>query len=689
MLNFNKMFKWLVSLTLFLNIVLSTIVIADANHELELKKNNEVYSVEFFTSYAPQTALDMVLRLPGFTLQEEEDVRGFGATAGNVLIDGIRPPSKSGGIKNALLRIPASQVKQIEILRGINNAGDAAGQSVVANIVKANKLSAKRWQLILENTAGNGGKLYPQSELNFSTMLDEWKSSFKLNASKEKYPRDASIVSVDAQGELLTTQKEEQPSELNEVFLSSDLSKTIKNDTWQITSQIGWSQYRPDTKRWIYNQRPVSQMADSFYHNEKNSQYYSGEVGVDWAREYKQWTWRLLGLANWQNWWVDALSREELPVEFFLKGTKLRFDEHKKESVIRTTLSKKAEAGFSHEYGLEIAYNQMNSSLQLDSINTNNDVIGKIKANNAFVEEYRSEAFVNATWALNAYLIKLGLAGEYSQISVTGDSDNEQSLVYWKPSLAINYNLSEWTQYRLMFGALVGQLDFSDFAASADLVNDRLFFGNPKLNPEQTTRMSFSFDHRFKERGAVNLEVYHEWRKDVLEQLALTTGEQFLGNAGKARLWGVNTVFNLPLDGLINGGLVEITADWLDSEFDDPVISDSRMLTELENPQVKIDFRQDFSQFRWGVGYSGYQKSETYYVDEYDVIKDKPRWNAFIETSVFEQLKVRLEVENWGKERQYRERLLYTDNRGGELARFEKTDRVRGERIKLTIGGEF
>ena len=64
------------------------------------------YPPSFFVQFRPANAQDMVNRLPGFTFNEGEDVRGFGGAAGNVLIDGERPSSKSVPLDQLLQRIP-------------------------------------------------------------------------------------------------------------------------------------------------------------------------------------------------------------------------------------------------------------------------------------------------------------------------------------------------------------------------------------------------------------------------------------------------------------------------------------------------------------------------------------------------------------------------------------------------------
>jgi hypothetical protein len=52
------------------------------------------FDPDFFAAYAPVTALDMVRRIPGFSIDQGEGRRGFGENAGNVLIDGDRPATK-------------------------------------------------------------------------------------------------------------------------------------------------------------------------------------------------------------------------------------------------------------------------------------------------------------------------------------------------------------------------------------------------------------------------------------------------------------------------------------------------------------------------------------------------------------------------------------------------------------------
>ena len=93
------------------------------------------FEPSFFARYSPVTAYDMVRQLPGFSIDNGDALRGFGATAGNVLIDGQRPSSKNA-ISDELTRISARDVARIELI-GAAAAGDidVRGYTELANVV--------------------------------------------------------------------------------------------------------------------------------------------------------------------------------------------------------------------------------------------------------------------------------------------------------------------------------------------------------------------------------------------------------------------------------------------------------------------------------------------------------------------------------------------------------------------------
>jgi hypothetical protein len=104
-----------------------------------------IFEPAFFADSRPDTALDMIARLPGFGFDTgDTGTRGFAGAAGNVLIDGDRPSSKSDSLDQVLRRISADSVERIELIRGGAPGIDMQGRSVIANVVLRRTVTTER-----------------------------------------------------------------------------------------------------------------------------------------------------------------------------------------------------------------------------------------------------------------------------------------------------------------------------------------------------------------------------------------------------------------------------------------------------------------------------------------------------------------------------------------------------------------
>lgn len=99
-------------------------------------KGKQVYTPADFARFAPKTAYDMLVQVPGFTLRSADQERGLGQASENVLINGQRIANKSGGAIDELQRIPTGKVARIEIVDAAS-LGIAGLSGQVANVVLA------------------------------------------------------------------------------------------------------------------------------------------------------------------------------------------------------------------------------------------------------------------------------------------------------------------------------------------------------------------------------------------------------------------------------------------------------------------------------------------------------------------------------------------------------------------------
>ncbi|HET7817658.1 MAG TPA: TonB-dependent receptor plug domain-containing protein, partial [Sphingomicrobium sp.] len=105
-----------------------------------------VYTPADFARFAPRTAYDLLVQVPGFTIRSASQERGLGQASENVLVNGKRIANKSGGAIDELQKLSASRVERIEIVEAAS-LGIAGLSGAVANvIVKEAKASSGQFE---------------------------------------------------------------------------------------------------------------------------------------------------------------------------------------------------------------------------------------------------------------------------------------------------------------------------------------------------------------------------------------------------------------------------------------------------------------------------------------------------------------------------------------------------------------
>ena len=651
----------------------------------------ETYPREFFDRFVPQTALDLLSRVPGFTIGSGSDLRGFGGGAGNVLIDGERPTVKAGGLDEVLKRIPANTVARVEISRGAQRAGETAGQGIVAKVVTQSSGISGTWSAELERNSD--GLIYPRGEISVSAPVGPWSTTTRLNGYWEQFVfSDFDRQTFDGAGALLVFEEETLPSTLREVFIATEAKRPLGGGTLTLNGRFGNSRFYQETGRDGFFARRPDVNPDRRTDIRFDSEFWQGELSADWTRTVlDDWSFKLLGLGSFRD--IVQTSQNVVRQPVGAPGTTSRFraDRLPIELVSRGTIGRVG-GRLRPEFGVEVAFNQLDSVIALEV----EDAAGirpiALPASDVVVEELRGEAFANLVWtAAPRWTVESGLAVETSNIQVEGGVENESDFTFFKPSVALTHQLSDAVQFRAALRRTVGQLDFNDFAASANAEDGRFLGGNPDLGPDQTTRASFTADIRLPSSAALNVELFHEWRDDVLEQVILPSGAFGVDNAGSARLWGLQASGSLPLTRLLPGGLLEASVTVRDSTFDDPLTGGTRNITGLRRYEGDVDFRQDLTGqgFAWGIGYELPSDIAFFFVNETDAGEPRGGLSAFIETTRLFGVKMQLEVRNIGGLELPRERRFFAPDRGGVLSGSEFQDRRRGEFVKLTVSDQF
>ena len=623
----------------------------------------ESYDAAFFAPFSPQNALDMIQRLPGFTYDAgDESVRGFAEAGGNVLVDGARPVVKSGGLDAALVAIPARQVVRIDIVRKGATGAETSGQNIVANIVLAREAPG----VTASATAtGVDGSLFGDAALNLTRTLGRFHltSTTRFDSSGQRsygFRDQATPAGLRLQHDALR-----YDTDYPEWTQRLSLDGALGGGRTSVNAMLARARL---VETFAFEN---SGQADRFPDRKER---WRGELSADWTRALpRDYDFKLLALTNFTD--IDGVSLSQTGGTLATLRTtdRLAYPSHAREAIARATLAKGGDGAWRPEGGVELSWNTLDSR----SAMTHFDPDGSPRESSPthdHVSEARAEAFGALNWLPSPrWALDVGAALETSRIEAGGDSHNRNRFTFLKPHLSVTYTPDASTDISVSLRCAVGQLSFSDFAASANLVQGLSASGNPDLGPDEKISAEFDYTRRFGARGGFSLSAVHDWRRNVLEPDVLPSGAFVVANVRSARAWSLMANLDLPLDGFMPGGLLRLHYMRQDSRVTDPVTGAVRRLNATQPVNASASFRQDLriARLSWGVDYARGWRGFSWYADEARLDRHAPELGLFMETGRFLNAKLRVEVQGLTGRRDDFHRQLYAPNRAGLPARNE------------------
>lgn len=581
------------------------------------ESNIQIYETDFFVSAQPQTALDMLNRVPGFTIDGgNSDVRGFSGSAGNVLIDGQRPASKYDGVQNVLKRIKATSVLRIELIKGSAPGIDMQGQAVVVNIIRSTETTVGS-TLDAGLSYHADGRLMPSGQYDISwrangRMLEVSAKGEEKNQhdSGNGFRRSTNTSGQIIHNELSDVEASEKRGSVTVGYEQPALGGNLRLLTVLVDER---NQLDEDIERLV----PSSSMKFIAEDKDKSEvelgMYFNRDFGTD-----KQFA--LLAIQHWQT--NDEVETETRPFE----TTMFENNSRSGESVVRAAITQPLAQEIEIKWGLEGAYNFLDST----STSKVNEIIIPLPNSTAEVSEIRAEAFSNFVWAPRDNVnMQLGLAAEYSAISQAGENASTRSLSYFKPSLMFNWGPTDTDQFRGSIQREVGQLNFGDFVTSAELDTGTVNLGNPELAPDTSWVLGLTWERSFMTHATATFGLQRKYISDVVDIVPIYvpiegTSEVLIfgavGNIGSGTIDEAQFGLSLPFDDLgISGGLLQADVTYTSSDVQDPLTGEQRSISGVRQPwRGSVKWTQDLPvyKFRWGAEVYLARKEKQFRIDE-------------------------------------------------------------------------
>jgi len=566
----------------------------------DASENVLVYQSAFFADARPNTAYDMIQRLPAFTFDDGNTERGFAGTAGNVVINGQRPTSKSDDLQSVLSRIPASNVERIEIIRGGTQGIDMQGQTVIANVILKKADSTQ---------------IVAQADTNF--WLNDHHSVPDLSVQYTQHSGDSTYEASlkrfgnydDSVGKGTYSVTDVATGATQTVGAHSAGRGAGTSFTGAATVPLFDGQFKANL---LLQDSPFNSALDYYFPTGTqligdHTTAHTGELGLHWNGNVGSSQLETLVLQRLERDTDHNLSHEPTLDQDF------RSRNNTGETIARATLRHPIGTTITLETGLEGAYNF------LDGISSfvENGVAVPLPSANARVEEKRGEVFGQGTWKFDPeWLLEAGARFEYSKISETGGTDQSRHFFYPKPRAVLTWSPNKDTQLRFRYERVVGQLDFGNFIATSSLGGNGVQGGNPNLKPDQHTQYEFSWERHFWDKGALVVSLMHDQIKDVVDNVPVTSGGQTFdapGNIGTGTLDQLDVELTLPLDKLgLENGLLKSTNIFRRTRVKDPVTGVERFISpglsgnQSVRPQdIEFTLTQDLPSLKstWEIDY--------------------------------------------------------------------------------------
>jgi hypothetical protein len=662
-------------------------VLAPASAQTPAADSARIYLPADFAQFVPKTALDMVNRVPGFSIREEADERGLGQATGNVLINGQRVSGKSNDVVTALSRIPAQTVERIEVVDGATlDIPGLSGQ--VANVIVQSGGISGQYAYRPEFRSYNTDPLFTRFDISVSGTRGPVQYTLGLDNRASRSGASGPTWIYNPAGTLIEDRDElwrsnaEQPR-LSGRFVFDGPGTSIGN------LNLSYGRLYYDYLETGSRISPGSAARARRVTVDEGGDNY--EVAGDYEFGLGIGRLKLIGVTQGRH-----IPSETNVFTTFADGSPnaaSRFTSTGDErEMIGRGEYRWTGRGAEWQISAEGAFNSLDNTSQrfeLRPTGTYEEI--PLPGGTARVEEDRFEVMGSYGRSLSAAVtMKLSAGGEYSQLGGGGDT---RSFRRPKGELSAAWKLSPVTDLNVKLARRVGQLNFFDFLASVDLQNDVETAANPDLVPQQSWELELEGVRSLGRYGTTTLGVYGQQIDDIIDTVPIGATGQAPGNLDHAIVYGVDSRSTVNLDAFgWAGARLDVHVVLQRSEVEDPLTGEKREISNSVLQGSSFALRHDLqgSDWAWGAGASYQLNAMNYRLTEVGRLWEGPVWGElYLEHKNLFGLTVRGGIYNLLAADSMWDRTVHAGRRTDPVAFVEERDRMIGPIFSFSVRGKF
>ncbi len=494
---------------------------------IERKADKLILNVEGSAVAVGNTALEVLQKAPGVTLDKDDNISMSGKSSVLVMLDGKPTYMSNADLANMLRSMQSTQIETIELITNPSAKYDAAGNGGIINIkTKRNKKLGFNGSTTIGSGYGRTSKYNGSTNLNFRKGKINLFGSYNYsnNGNKNIFELNRKVTDINAVTNFDQDNDWNSRRNNNGYKLGVDLfasKKTTIGLLWNGYANVVDEKSRSGTD--IFNQRfTVDSSINVLGRN--NQKYANNAYNFNFKTNLDTLGRELTIDADYSNYNGRSDEFRDSYYSKFNNNPPVEFINNLAPANIKVISAKLDYAHpisktFKVETGLKSSWVTTDNNLQFSTLSNSDWVLNKDRSNHFIYKENINAAYVNLNKEYKTTTIQMGLRGEHTNSngnSVTLNNVVPRDYIKLFPSVSLSQKLGKDHQLGLSYSRRIDRPSYDKLNPFVNLLDKYTFMqGNPKLNPQYSNSAQLSYTFK----GAMTASLNYSRTTDVMTQI--------------------------------------------------------------------------------------------------------------------------------------------------------------------------
>jgi iron complex outermembrane receptor protein len=515
---------------------LQTVTITAAKPLIERKIDRTVMNVENSVLAAGNTALEILARAPGVSLDKDDNISLKGKEGVTVMINDKLTYLSATQLATLLKSTDGSTIKSIEIITNPSAKYDAAGNSGIINIkLKKNTQRGTNGSLTAAVARGN-----------------YWRESTNLNLNHKQ--GNLNVFGSFGRGDI----KRGHDLSINRIITDDQGNKTYFNQISKMPGVNHYNNYRLGADYDLTPKHTIGFVLNGYSNTGRDDNNTSTIIGQQFGvadsslhttslvnQAYKNFAFNLNDRYK-----IDTSGQE---ISFDLDYSKFRNNssadyhtdyflpdgstQHAPQILRNQTPSNITIYTGKFDYTKPITKTiKLEAGAKFSSVKTDNNLQAQIVSNGAFIndtsrtnrfiyDEKINAGYINLNKQFKKTSVQLGLRAEQTRSNgnLIGNSPVKRSYLNFFPSVFINQTLNDKNEINFSYSRRIDRPGYDDLNPFIYYLDPYTYSqGNAFLNPQYTQNFEFNYTYNHN----LNVSLGYSLTSDVITELILTQGNK-------------------------------------------------------------------------------------------------------------------------------------------------------------------